>query len=383
MKPFSEAEIPRFLDPDTLQLYERAKAGATHQVMAILSPSWFSANLNRTNIEFSLPRETAVSSYKYAHQIIRINKTVSQKLPRRSISQPTKVKQEVSQFQNGGFEDVFPPRQPPKQVNFRDQEKIIKEKFILNAINEKSIAGEAVKRKPPLTKRHSMSSTRKESVLKKARRGQDQPEIQTQSDLRIFLQIFFYSLYLLISFGILGLTLFLILTKTSNATPPLFKYTLFVICFSIVIFPVIILSRHKASIIFIGILVVIFLSASALAVVLAMAPLTSCGDMSYVQAHALTDGVQLRCQLVQAECALLWLGKRPAQYSFDDVDLLAFVPCTILAFTGVKHYSIETVSITWRIRWTSWIEPSKDGGSWKQRNGWDVVSIEGCNEMHI
>lgn len=67
-----------------------------------------------------------------------------------------------------------------------------------------------------------------------------------------------------------------------------------------------------------GILVLIFLSTSALAVVLAMAPLSSCGNMSYVQAHSLTDGVELRCQLVQAECALLWLGESPSQDLIDE-----------------------------------------------------------------
>jgi hypothetical protein len=186
----------------------------------------------------------------------------------------------------------------------------IKENFNRNDINEKSGPSDDIKGKSPESQRHAIPLARRQSVLKKNRRTQEEGEIQIPTYSRTYLRIFFFTLYLLISFGILGLTLFLILTKTSRATPPLFKYTLFVICFAIVMFPIIVLSRHKASIVFIGILVMIFLATSALAVVLAMAPLTTCGDPSYVEAHALTDNVELRCQLVQAECALLWLGRR-------------------------------------------------------------------------
>jgi hypothetical protein len=108
-------------------------------------------------------------------------------------------------------------------------------------------------------------------------------------------------------------------------------------------FPIIVLSRHKASIVFMGILVLIFLATSALAIVLAMAPLTTCGDPSYVEAHALTDNVQLRCQLVQAECALLWLGRCSFRDCANGLDLVAFIICSVTAFKGVKHYNSEVI----------------------------------------
>ena len=219
-----------------------------------------------------------------------------------------KVILETPEIQDYRLEEVQSSPKLAKRENFHHMEVTIKEKINRDAISEKSGLSDDIRGKSPEHQRNLIPLAKQQSVLKKNRRAQEE-QIQIPNDSRIYLRIFFFTLYLLISFAILGLTLFLILTKTSRATPPLFKYTLFVICFAIVMFPIIVLSRHKASIVFIGILVLIFLATSALAVVLAMAPLTTCGDPSYVEAHALTDNVQLRCQLVQAECALLWLGR--------------------------------------------------------------------------
>jgi membrane-associated HD superfamily phosphohydrolase len=236
---------------------------------------------------------------------------VSQRLPVATTAEHRPLKKvilETPEIQDYRLEEIQSSPKLAKRENFRHMEVTIKEKFNRNYINEKSSPSDDINGKSPEHQRNPIPLAKRQSVLKRNRRAQEE-QIQIPNDSLMVLRTIFFTLYLLISFSILGLTLFLILTKTSRATPPLFKYTLFVICFAIVMFPIIVLSRHKASIVFMGILVLIFLATSALAVVLAMAPLKTCGDPSYVEAHSLTDNVPLRCQLVQAECALLWLGR--------------------------------------------------------------------------
>jgi hypothetical protein len=79
-------------------------------------------------------------------------------------------------------------------------------------------------------------------------------------------------------------------------------------CFSIIIFPTIVLSGHRGLVLFFGITVLLLLITSALAIAFAMTPAGSCLNADYVVSHTLTDGNILRCQMVQAQCALLWIG---------------------------------------------------------------------------
>ena len=120
-------------------------------------------------------------------------------------------------------------------------------------------------------------------------------------------RVIFITIYFIISFSLLGLTLYLLLSQLSS-TPPLIIYTLASTCFSIIIFPAIILSHHRGLILFFGITVLLLLITCSLAIAFAMAPATSCSDWDYVVSHALTGGSPVRCQLIQIQCAFLWIG---------------------------------------------------------------------------
>lgn len=133
----------------------------------------------------------------------------------------------------------------------------------------------------------------------------------THLSLSSTLRIGLITSYLLISFAILGLTLSLVLSSPSSPSP-LLIYTLAVTCFSIIIFPTIILSGHRGLILFFGITILLLLLTSALAITFAMTPAGDCSNVDYVTIHALTGGTTIRCQMVQAQCALLWIGSVPA-----------------------------------------------------------------------
>lgn len=122
-------------------------------------------------------------------------------------------------------------------------------------------------------------------------------------------RLIFATSYLIISFAILGLTLYLVLSDLSPF-PPILIYTLAIICFSIVIFPTIILSGHRGLILFFGITVLLLLSTSSLATAFAMTPVGNCANADYATSHTLTGGSRVRCQMVQTQCALLWIGLR-------------------------------------------------------------------------
>jgi hypothetical protein len=122
-------------------------------------------------------------------------------------------------------------------------------------------------------------------------------------------RLIFATSYLIISFAILGLTLYLVLSDLSPF-PPILIYTLAIICFSIVMFPTIILSGHRGLILFFGITVLLLLSTSSLATAFAMTPVGKCANADYATSHTLTGGSRVRCQMVQTQCALLWIGLR-------------------------------------------------------------------------
>jgi hypothetical protein len=120
-------------------------------------------------------------------------------------------------------------------------------------------------------------------------------------------RVIFITIYFIISFSLLGLTLYLLLSQL-DSTPPLLIYTLASTCFSIIIFPAIILSKHRGLILFFGITVLLLLVTSCLAIAFAMTPASSCSNWDYVLSHALTGGSMVRCQLIQIQCAFLWIG---------------------------------------------------------------------------
>src|SRR5579859_1496177 len=123
-------------------------------------------------------------------------------------------------------------------------------------------------------------------------------------------RVIFITIYFIISFSILGLTLYLLLSQLSSIQP-LIIYTLASTCFSIIIFPAIILSHHRGLILFFGITVLLLLITCSLAIAFAMTPASSCSDGDYVVSHALTGGSLVRCQLIQIQCAFLWIGTLP------------------------------------------------------------------------
>jgi hypothetical protein len=75
-------------------------------------------------------------------------------------------------------------------------------------------------------------------------------------------------------------------------------------------FPTIILSGHRGLILFFGITVLLLLITSSMAIAFAMTPVGNCSNADYATSHSLTGGSKVRCQMVQTECALLWIGLR-------------------------------------------------------------------------
>ena len=155
------------------------------------------------------------------------------------------------------------------------------------------------------------------------------------------LRIGFITSYLLISFAILGLTLSLVLSSVSSPSP-LLIYTLAVTCFSIVIFPTIILSGHRGLILFFGITVLLLLLTSALAIAFAMTPTGNCSNADYLTIHALTGGSTIRCQMVQAQCALLWIGLARIVHAVLSTDLAAFIGSSVLTYRVVTGEKVES-----------------------------------------
>lgn len=124
------------------------------------------------------------------------------------------------------------------------------------------------------------------------------------------------TLQVAISTAVLGLSLALIATQPEGSkTAPQVNYTIFVTIFSCLSWFFIFFADRferkytRSFIIAVGIVAAIFYVAAALALTVAIAPASSCSDRDFLGKNKVIAGVSSRCRMLEADIAMLWLGK--------------------------------------------------------------------------
>lgn len=130
------------------------------------------------------------------------------------------------------------------------------------------------------------------------------------------------SVQVALSITALGLTIGLIATQPVGASSAQVNFIVFLIVYSLISwFYIFILAprledyfgnvRIRAGItIGVGILGILFYLAGALALTVAIAPGGSCNDKAYLSSNTLLAGRSSRCHVVEADIAIVWVGKR-------------------------------------------------------------------------
>jgi len=133
-------------------------------------------------------------------------------------------------------------------------------------------------------------------------------------------------LYILLSWGAAGITIYLLLNPTGAESAPNFlSYILVVTCFYIVTYPLLFISKNPGSRLFLGITAVMMQGIGALALTATMIPVGSCYDPNFLDRSLLMAfGDALRCQLVETLMSLLWIGIGP-EIIADNLVLVIYV----------------------------------------------------------
>jgi Membrane-associating domain len=153
---------------------------------------------------------------------------------------------------------------------------------------------------------------------------------------------FFIGFQILLTVTVLAVAIGLIATLPEGASSPTpISFEVFVTIFSILGWVhILFVSKHieeklaKSISMAVVALSLIFYLASALALTVAIAPAQSCSDSDYTSKNKLLAGVGgSRCQLIQANIALLWIGNTDIRRSD-----LAFATYFLAVVLKMKRY---------------------------------------------
>ena len=146
------------------------------------------------------------------------------------------------------------------------------------------------------------------SPISSSEKSKSGSEMSTKLQHWDYVLMFLIFLFLALSFTSMGLTLVQILSPIITGVPKLLIFVISILCFTIVTYPILVLSGNRGCTLFFGILGGILLGTCALTMTLAMTPMASCFSSGYREDHPLTGGMEMRCVLVQSEIGLLWGG---------------------------------------------------------------------------